>query len=340
MTVGSQPQSAALGRRNLLHATGAAFAATALSLPKPLWAQDYPARPIRLLVGYTTGGGTDILARLIQPKLSEVLGRPVVIENRPGASGTIAANVVAKAAPDGYTLLLGNNSSNAAVASVSANVPYNLRTDFTPVALSAMAPHVIAVATNSPLRSVSDLIAQAKANPGKLSYGSPGVGSAPHLAEQVFESIADVKLLHVPYRGAGSALTDLIAGQTQVSFDTSSSLLGLVKSGSIRVLSVASRRRLPQLPEVPTAVEAGIPGYIMSVWFGLFGPAGLPAPIVHRLKSAMDQVAADVPLREHIVATMASEPLEVIPTDAFRQFMLTEADRYDALVKRAGIKPE
>jgi len=327
---------ASRGRRRVLQATSAALVAAAL----PARAQDYPARPIRLLVGYTTGGGTDILARLIQPRLAELLGQPVVVENRPGASGTIAGNAVAKAPPDGYTLLLGNNSSNAAVASLSASVPYDLRTDFTPIALLCAAPHVIAVAANSPLRSVADLIAQAKANPGKLSFGSPGIGSAPHLAELVFESIADVKLLHVPYRGAGSALTDMIAGHTQASFDASSSVLAQVKAGTIRVLAVASRRRLPQLPDVPTAAEAGVPGYDMSVWFGLFGPGGLPTSIVHRLKGAMDQIAADVPLRDRIVSTMASEPVEAMSTDAFRRFVLSEIGRYAALAKRAGIKSE
>lgn len=323
-------------RRSLLQLAGAGMAAAAL----PSLAQDYPARPIRLVVGYTTGGGTDILARLLSPRLGELLGQPVVVENRPGASGTIGANAVAKAPADGYTLLMGNNASNAVVSSLVANVPYNPRTDFTPIALSSVVPHLIAVAANSPIRTVADLLAQARTNPGKLSYGSPGLGSAPYLAEQVFESIAKVSLLHVPYRGAGSAITDMIGGQIQVSFDTSSTLLGQVKGGTIRALAVASRARLPQLPDVPTAAEAGIPGFAMSAWFGLFGPAGLPVPIAQRLKAAMDQIAADAPLRERIVATMASEPLEAISTEAFRQFVLAEIDRYAALVKRAGIKPE
>ena len=301
---------------------------------------DYPSRPIKMMVGYPPGGGTDIVARLIGPRLAQELGQPVLIENRTGATGTIAAGMVAKAPPDGYTLLLGTNASNALAPSVIASLPYDPRNDFAPVAMLNAVPQMISVPADSPLRTLDELIRDARAHPGKLSYGTPGNGSAPHLAGRLFETLTQTTLLHVPYRGAGHAITDMIGGRTQVSFESASSSAALVKSGRIRALAVASRQRLPQFPELPTTAEAGLPGYVISVWFGIFAPRGTPPAVVQRVHAATARILAAPDFQAQLANTMISERTAAMSPAAFSAFVSSEIDRYAQIARQAGIKPE
>lgn len=333
MTFELKLQPGALARRMLC---------TALAL-LPLWAQAndaYPDKPIKLMVGYPPGGGTDILARLIAPKLAAELGQPVVIENRTGATGTIAAGLVTKAPPDGYTLLLGTNASNALAPAVIASLSYNPRTDFAPVAMLASVPQMISVAADSPFKTLAEFMANARANPGKLFYGTPGNGSAPHLAGRLFETTTGITLMHVPYRGAGHAITDMIGGRTHVSFESASSSSALIKSGRIRALAVASPQRLPQFPDVPTTAQAGLQGYEVSVWFGLFAPKGTPDAVVKRLHAAVNRALAPSEVQAQIASTMASGVWTPMEPQAFSNFVVSEVDRYMRVAKQAGIVPE
>ncbi|WP_159588244.1 Bug family tripartite tricarboxylate transporter substrate binding protein [Hydrogenophaga sp. BPS33] len=309
----------------------------------PLWAGAqgaYPDKPIKLMVGYPPGGGTDILARLIGPKLAAELGQPVVIENRSGATGTIAAGLVAKAPPDGYTLLLGTNASNALAPAVIASLSYDPRSDFAPVAMLASVPQMISVAADSPFKTLGEFMAHAKANPGQLFYGTPGNGSAPHLAGRLFETTTGITLMHVPYRGAGHAITDMIGGRTHVSFESASSSSALIRSGRIRALAVAAPQRLPQFPDVPTTSQAGLQGYEVSVWFGLFAPKGTPQAIVRRLHTAVNRALAPSDVQAQIANAMASGVWTPMEPREFSGFVVSEVDRYMRVAKQAGIVPE
>lgn len=309
----------------------------------PLWAganDAYPDKPIKLMVGYPPGGGTDILARLIGPRLAAELGQPVVIENRTGATGTIAAGLVTKAPPDGYTLLLGTNASNALAPAVIASLSYNPRTDFAPVAMLAAVPQMISVAADSPFKTLGEFMAYAKANPEKLFYGTPGNGSAPHLAGRLFETTTGISLVHLPYRGAGHAITDMIGGRTHVSFESTSSSSALIKSGRIRAVAVAAPQRLPQFPDVPTTAQAGLQGYEVSVWFGLFAPKGTPDAVVQRLHAAVNRSLAPSEVQAQIANAMASGVWTPMEPQAFSNFVVSEVDRYMRIAKQAGLVQE
>ena len=272
-------------------------------------AQSFPEKPIRFVVGFTPGGPSDILARALGQKLAERWSQKVVIENRPGAGGNVAAEAVARSGPDGYTWLLGNNSILATNQTLYRSLPYDPIKDFAPVSLVAVQPNILVVNPQVPANSVAELIALAKKNPGKLNYASSGAGAAAHLAGELFKTMAGVDLVHVPYKGAQPALTDVIAGQVQVMFATSASVIPFIKAGKLRGLAVTSARRSPSVPDLPTVSEAGVAGFEAITWHGVVVPAATPAPLVERLNRDIVSVLGQ-PDRQlaHVLA-----PADVVP---------------------------
>jgi tripartite-type tricarboxylate transporter receptor subunit TctC len=241
----------------------------------PALAQDYPGKPIRMVVGFPPGGGTDVVARILQPKLSEFLGQSVVIENRPGATGTMAAGQVAKSAGDGYTIMMGHVSVNAIAPALFTHLSYDVIKDFAPIGIAAAVPHFVTVHPSVSAKSLGELIDFLKSKP-ELTFPSAGNGSMPHLAGEIFRSLAGVKLVHVPYKGTGQSMQDLLGGQHLVAFDTMPASAPHVRSGKLRALATSSAARLPAFPDVPTAQEAGLAGYEVTTWYGVFAPGGTP----------------------------------------------------------------
>src|SRR3954467_6393734 len=264
----------------ILRWTLAAMLACAASTPL---AQSFPEKPIRFIVGFTPGGPSDILARALGQKLGERWTQQVVIENRPGAGGNVAAEAVARSAPDGYTWLLGNNSILATNQSLYRSLAYDPVKDFAPVSLVAVQPNILVVNPQLPVKSVKELISFAREHPGKLNYGSSGSGAAAHLAAELFKTMAGVELVHIPYKGAQPALTDVIAGEVQVMFATSASVIPFIQAGKLRALAVTTARRSASVPDLPTVSEAGVPGFEAVTWHGVVVPAATPAPRVERL---------------------------------------------------------
>ncbi len=279
-------------------------------------AQDsYPSKPITILVGFAPGGGTDLIARQIAPRLSELLKQPVIVENRAGASGTIAASAAAKARPDGYTLLLGHVSSNAMVPAITPKMPYAADKDFTAINLIGSVPQVVVVPAASPARTLAEFIALAKAKNGGLNYASSGVGTQQHFAAEMFELATGTRMTHVPYKGSGAALADLLSAQVDVNFDTVPTVLSHIKSGRLRPLAVTTRARVASLPGVPTVLESGVPGYEIGAWYMLMGPAALPRDIRTRLSQAMTDVLKTPDVREKLVG-LGTEIAGGTPEDA------------------------
>ena len=299
--------------------------------------QAYPTRPVRMVVGFPPGGGTDVVARIISPRLSENLGQPVVIENRPGATGTVAAAMVAKSPADGYTIMMGHVSVNAIAPSLFPNLQYDVAKDFAPITLAASVPHFVAVHPSVPVNSVSELIAYAKARPGKLSFPSAGNGSTPHLAGEIFKSMAGVNLVHVPYKGTGQSMQDLLAGQHQVAFDTAPASAGYVRSGRMRVLGVSSAKRVPEYPDVPTVAEAGVPGYEVTTWYGVFAPGGTPAAIVNRLHADITNAMQAPDTRTRLAGAGADGTITRSPEE-FAAMVRADVARYAKIIKDAGLK--
>jgi tripartite-type tricarboxylate transporter receptor subunit TctC len=299
-------------------------------------AQTYPDKPVRVIVGYPPGGGTDVVARIITPKLSELLGQPVVIENRPGATGITAAAYVAKSAPDGYTLMMGHVSIHAISPHVFAKLPYDAEKDFAPIILAASVPHIIVVPPSSPLKSIRDLIALAKAQPGKLTFPSAGNASTPHLAGEMFKSLAGVDLVHVPYKGSGQSMQDLLGGVHAVAFDTMPAIAPYVRSGRLRALAVTSAKRLPEFPDVPTVAESGLPAYHMTTWYGLFAPAGTPAAIISRLHAETARAMQAPDVRAHLVQAGVDDTATRTPEE-FGAMVQADFARWAKIVKAAGV---
>jgi len=286
-----------LNRRAVLAAAALCALATASS------AQDaYPSKPVNLLVGFAPGGGTDLIARQIAPRLSELLKQPVLVENRAGASGTIAAGLVAKAKPDGYTLLLGHVSSNAMVPAITPRLSYTAGKDFSAITLIGSVPQVVVVPAASPAKTLGEFIAMVKARKGEVNYASSGPGTQQHFAAEMFQLATNTTMTHVPYKGSGAALADLLAGLVDVNFDTVPTVLQHIKSGKLRALAVTSRNRVASLPGVPTVAEAGVPGYEIGAWYMLMGPAGLPKDVRARLSAAMTQALHTPDVREKLAA--------------------------------------
>ncbi len=300
-------------------------------------AQAWPSRPIKMLVSYPAGGANDLVARAVSAAMEKALGATIVVENRSGAAGAIAAEAAAKSPPDGYTLYM-MSSSQVLAPSLRKTLPYDPVRDFAAIALAARSSYVLAVHPSTPFRSMADLIAFAKANPGKLNYASSGTGAGPHLATELFAAMAGVQLTHVPYRGDTPGLTDLIAGQVQMSFMSMAPAIPHVKSGAIRALAVASAKRSTILPDVPTVAELGLAGYDMGSWWGLVAPADTPRDIIKRVEPIVQSF-----LREPATAArfqeIALEPGE-LGAEAFQKYIATEKDRLAEIVRRAGIQPE
>ena len=302
-------------------------------------AQAYPNKPIRLLVGFAPGGGTDIVARALAPTMAQVLGQPVVVENRPGASGTIAAAEVARAAADGYTLLMGHTNSNAIAPFVLQNVPYDAATDFTAVTYIGYVPNILVLNPGVPAKSVPELIALAKANPGTYTYASSGVGSTQHLAGALFGNITDTKLNHIPYKGSGQAITDLLGGQVNMNFDTMPPVLEHVKAGKLRALAISTPQRLAQLPDVPTFSEVGIKGFDVTNWYSVMGPKNLPREIVTKLDDAVRTAMADPRIRPSLEAQGVQFGGPATPQE-FDAFVHAELAKYQKLVKELNVRAE
>src|SRR5438105_15769862 len=300
-------------------------------------AQDYPNKPVRMVVGFPPGGGTDVVARILQPRLSELLGQPIVIDNRPGATGTVAAGHVAKWPPDGCTIITGHVSVNAIAPSLFSNLPYDAAHDFAPIGLAAAVPHVVVVHPSVPVTSLKELVAYLKAQPGKLTFPSAGNGSMPHLAGEVFQSLAGVKLVHVPYKGTGQSMQDLLGGQHLVAFDTMPASAPHVRSGKLRAVAVSTAQRVPSFPEVPTAEEAGVPSYMVTTWYGVFAPAGTPTAIVNRLHADMVKAMQTPEVRAKLEGIGADGSVSRSPEE-FAALVRADTARYAKIVKDIGIR--
>ncbi len=305
-----------------------------LFLSTSVWGQSWPSRPVRVVVPLSPGGFADVPARLLMPKLSAALGRPFVVENRPGAGGTIGANEVAKAPPDGHTLLL-TATPHVISAHLYRSLPYDSLRDFTPVAHVAAGPYAMVVNTQRlPVGSVQELIAAAKARPGEIDFASSGNGSAQHLVGALFNAMAGVQLNHIPYKGSGPAMQDLLGGQVGVSFAGIPNVASAVRAGKLRALAVTGARRWSELPEVPTLAEAGVPGYEATLWLGIVGPAALPAPIVARLHAETAKALQDADLRQSL-RTAGVEAVDMAPPQ-FDAFIRAEYEKWGKVVRDTG----
>jgi tripartite-type tricarboxylate transporter receptor subunit TctC len=256
-------------------------------------AQAFPNRPLKMVVGFSAGGGTDVVARIVANKMGEILGQSVVVENRGGASGMIGAEAVAKAAPDGYTLMMGSQTTYAVAPNLYRKFAFDPAKEFVGVALTGASPLVVVVNPSSPIHTIKDLIAMAKAKPGTINFGSGGLGTTPHMAGELFSMLAGIKMVHVAYRGEAPAINDVIAGQVQVIFANLSAVIGNVRGGTLRALAVTSAQRSPSAPEIPTVAEAAIPGFEAATWFGIVAPAGTPHDILVKLNGAARRALAD-----------------------------------------------
>ena len=323
-----------LQRRQFL---GLAAGASALPLmSRVASAEAYPSRPVRLLIGFAPGGGTDVMARLLQPTLSERLGQQIVIENRPGAGTNVATEAVLNSAPDGYTLLAAS-LANAGNATLYDNLKFNFLRDFTAVAGITLDPFVLEVTPSLPVKTVPELIAYTKAHPGKVNMGSGGIGSGNHLSGEMFNMMAGTDLVHVPYRGAGPAMVDLMGGQVQVMFNTMSASLQHVRAGTLRALGVATKTRQAALPDVPTVAEF-VPGYEASFWSGIAAPKGAPPEIVDTLNKAVNAGLDDASVKARL-AEWGATALAGSPAD-FAKFVADETEKWGKIIRAANIKAE
>jgi tripartite-type tricarboxylate transporter receptor subunit TctC len=302
-------------------------------------AQDYPHKPIRIIVPYTAGGSSDFVARTVAAKLQENLKSPVVVENKPGGNAQIGCDYVAKSAPDGYTLLLAGMTTHAAAPALYKKLPYDTIKDFAPITNVIVSPLVIVVNPTVQAQTLKEFVALAKANPGKLNYGSAGVGNTLHLAGEVFRMTTGTDLVHVPYKGASQALGDLLGGSIQVMFDLPQTPLSNIQAGKLRALAVTSNERLALMPNVPTTAEAGFPGFTFGTWIGLVAPAGTPPAIVSRLYTEIVKAAGQPDVREAF-AKLAMVVAPSASPDAYAKFMIVETERLAKVIKAAGIEPE
>jgi tripartite-type tricarboxylate transporter receptor subunit TctC len=313
-----------------------ALAATAAPVA---WAQDnYPSKPITLVVPVPPGGASDFIARTVGQKLSDALGQPVVISNRGGASGTIASDNVAKSPPDGYTLLVSSITTHGVGPLINTNAPYDSLKDFTPVIFLADFPLVMTINAGHPEKSVAEVIATAKAEPGKLTFASSGNGGAPHLSGELFQIVTGTRMLHVPYRGSAPAVIDVGGGRVDIMFDGAASLLAMIQAGKVRPLATLSSARLPILADVPTFEEVGIKGVDVSLWFGMSGPAGLPAPVLRRLNTEIEKILRLPDVREAF-ARQGAVPMGG-PPERYDGWIRSEQTRWGEVVKKNNIKLE
>jgi tripartite-type tricarboxylate transporter receptor subunit TctC len=304
----------------------------------PALPQTYPVKPIRLVVPFPPGGSTDIIARIVAQKLSERLGQQVVVENRGGAGGTIGAEAVAKAPPDGYTLVVGTTSTHAVAPSVYGKIGYDPVKDFAPISLIAVTPYLLVVNPSVNVKSLQEFVGYVKARPGKLNYASAGTGSTTHLAMEMLKSAAGLYIVHIPYNGNGPAGTAVIGGQVEILFGSLPAVLPHAKSGRVRPLAVGTPKRSPSLPEVPTVAESGYPGFDASLWLAIMAPAGTPAPIVDRLQKEIHAVIAS-PDTADALNKAGAEPITSTPAE-LAAMVKDGVAKYGKVVKQAGVKPE
>jgi tripartite-type tricarboxylate transporter receptor subunit TctC len=300
------------------------------------FAQGYPAKPVRMIVPYPPGGGNDTLGRLFAAKLSDRMGQQFVVENRPGAGAMIGTEAAAKSAPDGYTILLSSIATHALSPNLYSRVPYDPVKDFAPITLLGIAPTMLVVPAELPARNLQEFIAAAKAKPGALAYASGGNGTPPHINAEVFKSVAGVDLLHVAYKGGGPALVDLMAGRVQAMLDTAASAMPHVRSGKLRALALSAPRRSPELPDLPTFAEAGLPQYDTNAWYSMHAPAGTPPEIVRRLNAELVAILKDPDILARF-KQLATDPVGNSPEE-FAAFVRVELDKYARVIRAAGIK--
>jgi tripartite-type tricarboxylate transporter receptor subunit TctC len=315
-----------------------AFGAAALALTaSAAFAQAWPAKPVTLIVPFPPGGTTDVLARALGERLQQALGQPVIIESKPGAGATLGADVVAKSKADGYTLLMGAVHHTIA-GSVYKKLPYDLQRDFAPISTVALVPNVLVINAANPARSVAELVAQAKAEPNKLNYGSNGNGTAQHLIGTQFENLTGTQIGHIPYKGSGPLATDLIGGQITMSFDTVTPVLPHIKAGKLKALAVTTARRSSALPDVPTLDEAGLKGFDIGTWFGVLAPAATPKDIVVKLNAEIVKIIQSPEFKKRM-AEIGAEPIGNTPEQMAQQIKI-DSEKFARLVKAANVTIE
>jgi tripartite-type tricarboxylate transporter receptor subunit TctC len=321
----------------MLRSTAVALAAACgIIAGAPSGAQSYPSRPIRVTIPFGPSSAGDTIARAVSPNLSHAIKQTMVMDNRPGAGGNIAAEITANSAPDGYTLMLATIGTHAINASLYPRLPYDPVKDFTAIGLTATSPNTLVVNGSLPVKSVKDLIALAKAKPGELSFASTGVGTSVHLSGELFNSLAGLKTLHVPYKGAPEALTDVLTGRVHFLFASMSSSIGMVKTGKLRALAVTSAKRHPALPELPSMQEAGVPGFEAVAWYGFVGPAGLPRPVVKMLNDALVGALRDEEVKARL-ANFGCDPVSSTPEE-FAAYIKSELAKWAKVVRESGAK--
>jgi tripartite-type tricarboxylate transporter receptor subunit TctC len=323
-------------QKKMLAAVAAALLPSVFAAP--VAAQEYPVKPVRFVIAFSPAGPSDILTRIVGSKLAEAMGQVFIFDNRPGAGGNLAGEIVAKAPPDGYTLLMGNNSILATNASLYKNMSYDPVKDLAPVALLASQPNILVVHPSLPVRSVRELIAFAKAHPGELNYASSGSGAAAHLAAELFKSMAGVQMVHIPYKGASPALIDMLAGQCQVMFATALSVQPYLQSNRLRPLAVSTAKRARIMPNLPTVAEAGVPGFEATTWHGVVSTAGTPPAVINKLNAEINKVLK----LPDVNATLTRQGAEVLggTPQEFAAYIKAEIPKWAKVVKASGARPD
>jgi tripartite-type tricarboxylate transporter receptor subunit TctC len=313
-----------------------ALAAAALALVSTSFAQTYPTRPVRMMVPFPAGGGSDTMGRIVGAKLSERLGQQIVVENRPGAAGSIGADIAARAPADGYSILLGSTSELVQYPNVNPKIPYDPLRDFAPVSLVGTIPMVLVVHPSLPVKNVKDLVALAKSRPGEINFGSAGQGATTHLAVELFIQLTGARMTHVPYKGSPQAVADLVAGNVQLGIPTMPAALPFIKAGRVKVLGVTTGKRASNLPDVPTLNEACVKGYEAALWTGILAPAGTPAPIINRLNAEIAKVLELKDVQEAL-ARQGAEAQPSSPAE-FAAFLKSDYAKWARVVKEGGIR--
>jgi tripartite-type tricarboxylate transporter receptor subunit TctC len=315
----------------------ACCAALALASLASVAQSTWPAKPVKIVVPFPAGGPTDVMTRALADKLATALGQPVVIDNKPGAGGTIGSDLVAKAAPDGYTLLMATGSTHS-VGPYLGKVPYDPQKDFTPIVYVGTATNILLVSPRLGVSNVRELIALAKSRPGELNYATSGIGSVAHLTSEMFASMAGIKLTHVPYKGTQQSIADIASGQVAMLFDNVMTAKPHVDSGRLKGIAISSAKRSELVPGIPTVAESGLPGFESSNWFGIFGPAGTPRPVVERVNTEMNRIIQDPAIRERF-HTLGFEAAGGTP-QALESIMRSEAVKWSKVIRDANVKPE